>query len=171
MNNKFAPRNPHRWVGTQQAFTWSAGEVDSRPIAEHNDEGSSFELHRLQLWGHNAQVVLTWGTSKTQSLVLDLPAIVDVPGQFSVQGVPLDDDGAEVTCAVVQVASAGPTRLRRRVSGPLALNPLAASYVALAASVVTVDAVAVAVPALGRVELMPGASIAGGSEGFEEYVF
>lgn len=171
MKNQFQPRNPHRWVGTQQAFTWAAGQVDARPIAEHNDEGSAFQLHRVQLWGRNAQVVLVWGTSKTQQLTLDLPAVVDVPGHYSIQGVPLDASGAEVTCAIVQVTSVGPTRLRRRVSGPVVLNALASSYVALTASIVTVDAIPVAVPALGRVELVGVSSIAGGSEGFEEYVF
>lgn len=171
MRNTFSPRADPKWVGTQQAFTWTGADVEPRPILQHDDAGSGFQLHRLEVWGENAQAIVSWGTSKDEQILVDLPFCATVPGKYAVTGVPTAPN-ARVSGAAVQVTSAGSNTVARRlVTGAATLARQAVSFFALTACTVTVGGTAVAVPALSRVLLVPGSTIAPADVGFEEFEF
>jgi hypothetical protein len=158
-------QTPTDRCGQQNLETWAAGDSGSRPLLELQPNG---ELWRISVVG-DLLVELTWGTSSRRRLVLDAPILADLPGFVSVIATPRTSGGATGQVTATRSSGAGPQELRRFVAGPvLALDDQATRFVALAASTVTVRALAVVLAVGDSIPLVSGSVLTAGS-GFVEY--
>jgi hypothetical protein len=157
-------RTPIEKFGFQNLETWPAADIVARPLLDLSPNG---ELWRISVVG-DLLVELTWGTSSRRRLVLDAPVLADLPGFVSVTATPRTAGGATGQVSATRSSGAGPQELRRFVTGPATLDDQATRFVALAASTVTVRALAVVLAVGDSIPLVSGSVLTAGS-GFVEY--
>ena len=131
-------------AGIQAKASWAAGETDERQLlscmrAPH--------LWRVTLHGENILWRVSWGTSSNLVVInVQAPARFVVPGSCDVYAKPASfyeqpvAAHAEVTCTPTTSGTEAFMRalVSTPIGPPIALDPLAARFVALVASVVAV---------------------------------
>lgn len=127
-------------VGYQSKQAWSLTETDERPLLSAM---RAPHLWRVTLHGENVTFRVSWGTSGNIVVAgVQAPARFCVPGSVDVYARP-NRYGAQLLChaeiTCTPATSGGPAVMRAGTGmGPVPLDPNAARFVAVVASVVAV---------------------------------
>lgn len=160
--------------GIGQSQTWKAGESDSRPVL---DTVRADCLWRVEVFGTNVTLTVTWGTIKQIQLNdVQCPFAMSMPGQCTIYAKPVKVDGlyvgGEVLCAVTPVSSPGTQFARVLVSGAQPLPREAMRFTSLVAgSTVLLGSSAfgpVTVDKFETVDLIAGSKLTNGT-GYLEF--
>lgn len=176
--NTWAPG--HNDLGPQAAIqskrSWTATEDQSKsePVLSAM---RAPHLWRVTVLGQNVTVDISYGTSSNLLMAgLSVPIRVTLPGSCDVYAKPIPHDAqqiadVEVTCTPV-TSGCCDSICRSFVKAPLGLDPLAARFVALEASIVQVgygdNHITVTLAALQAVPLTPASTLLTGG-GFLEF--
>lgn len=157
--------------GTQSIATWAAGDTAGAPF-QILDTVRAESLWLVVVTGP-VLIDLNWGTKATRTLRgIRAPARFTIPGQFNLQVrplvLPVPAGGVEAIASLTPVYGCCRADMRIFIDTAGPLPDDAAEFVALAPSVVTIGALPVAVPTLGRVALIAGSVLTSGA-GYLEF--
>lgn len=156
-------------LGLQMAHTWPAADVASRPMADYSGKDALRALTRVTVLG-NVFVRVLGGSGQATEFEFRAPFVADLLGRYEIHARPIDASGATARLQAVCVMAAGPQVLRTLVNaagGAVALDARAATFVAFAASTLTIAGIAAAATAGQRIPLFPTSTLNTGAGALE----